>query len=426
MKFYNNNIKLLNMRKIDEFLNDELFNLNLDTLRESKEIDKQKSDLQHLVLNCDDAIAFFNEHKLFDKVNISKSDITHIYDYATKHNMPCPLVANYKRKPGKFAFRRWVKQLSEDFKNFDVTQVKSPYGGLHDTRLKEDGVWFPSAEDYEYVIAFSHNKINCENNEDDKNIEYVASKEKKPDSKLEQLLAFYAENEASCNMMVNILTNTVGNSTLKKLKNEAKVSDYWWTVGTFKSRHKNPNNTPKTDIISHDGKYRISLKNAEGSQLMSGGECECRATLMSFIDLITKESDRIMLKEVLSDGWITPKNDGRSFKEKRAAGEDLTEYDKNKNTLKSVVLPIIQRNEKFKKAIIREAITGELKFGGKEHNDCDSIATHVLTWDPINKDNNKLYTVDEYVEYCMKNASFAFESKSSNGSGYLAFRIPVK
>lgn len=420
------------MRKIDEFLTNELLSLNLDALFETKEIDKQKSDLQHLVLNCNDAIAFFNEYKLFDKVNISESDIEFIYDYATNHNMPCPLVANYKRQPGKFAFRRWVKQLNEHFDNFDVTKVKSPYGGLHDTRLKEDGVWFPSAEDYEYVIAFSHNKINCKNNEDDKNIEYVASKEKKPDSKLEQLLAFYAENEASCNMMVNILKNNVKNSTLKKLKNEATVSDYWWTAGTFKERNKKPNNTPKTDIISHDGKYRISLKNADGSQLMSGGECECRATLMSFIDLIdyvdktTNISDHDTLKTLLSDAWITPKNDGRSFKEKRAAGEDLTQYDKNKNALKSGVLPIIQRNEKFKKAIIREAITGELKFGGKEHNDCDSIATHVLTWDPINENNNKLYTVDEYVEHCMGHASFAFESKSSNGSGYLAFRIPVK
>lgn len=371
---------------------------------------------QYLLLTLEDAKQFFEEHKIFEKKTIQKigltwSDIELIYSQSENH--PCPIVANYKRKPGHFVFRRWVAKLSDQLDVIDLNIKAAPYQGLHNTNLKEDGKYFPSSEDYEYVIAYSHNK-NALDEIDDENIEYVTGRERDNNFKLEQLMLFYVQNEDSCKRIVEPLKGI--NKKFKKLSSIHDTTDVWRKLGEYT---KSPNKTPKTDIISEDGKYKISVKKFGGSQLMSGSEQETRATLLSCIDYIDNEDDKSLLKSVLKNSWYKPKKDGLTISQKRLAGdEELLNAQKSIDDINSKLNKIISNNYEFKMAVLREAATGENKFG----KDSNSTANYVLVWDDV-KNNNKLYTIDEYLKHCCNYAKFDLSYKTAGSNSFLSFRI---
>lgn len=373
---------------------------------------------QFLLISLEDAKNYFDEYKIFDKPKIKKMGLTWediVYMYKQEGH-PCPIVANYQRKPGKFVFRRWVAKLSDELNCNDLSKTAGPYQGLHNTNLKEDGKYFPSAEDFEYVIAYSHNKNNiCEL--DDDNIEYVTSSEKESSSKLEQLMLFYAQNEQSCKRMSAPLEEV--NTKIKKLQSDYNATKEWGELGKY---DKKPNKTPKTDIISEDGKYKISLKKFGGAQLMSGSEWETRATLLACIDYIKNEDDKKLLKSSLEGSWYRPKKDGLTVAQKRANQDpELLAAQQNINDLNAKLNDIISNNPEFKMAIMREAATGEIKFGP----DSPATANYVLVWDDV-KNNNKLYTIDEYLKHCYNSANFSLQYKTSNNNSFLSFRITVK
>jgi hypothetical protein len=124
----------------------------------------------------------------------------------------------------------------------------------------------------------------------DENIEYVTGRERDNNFKLEQLMLFYVQNEDSCKRIVEPLKGI--NKKFKKLSSIFDTTDVWKKLGEYT---KSPNKTPKTDIISEDGKYKISVKKFGGSQLMSGSEQETRATLLSCIDYIDNEDDKSLI-----------------------------------------------------------------------------------------------------------------------------------
>lgn len=373
---------------------------------------------QYLLLTLEDAKQYFEEHKIFENKSIKKMGLTwdDIELLYAQENHPCPIVANYQRKPGKFVFRRWVAKLSDELNVIDLNKKADKYQGLHNTNLKEDGKYFPSAEDFEYVIAYSHNK-NSLDEMDDENIEYVTGRERENNLKLEQLMLFYAQNEESCKRMSSPLSSI--KSKIKKLSSENNATDDWKKLGKY---IKAPNKTPKTDIISQDGKYKISLKKSGGAQLMSGSEWETRATLLSCIDYIKNDDDKELLKSILENNWYKPKKDGLTIAQKRAAGDvDLINAQKDVDLLESKLNDIISNNSDFKMAIMREATTGENKFGP----DSKSAANYVLIWDDV-KNNNKLYTIDEYLKHCYNTAKFELGYKTANNNSFLSFRIIVK
>lgn len=371
---------------------------------------------QYLLLTLEDAKQFFEEHKTFEKKHIQRigltwRDIELIYSQSENH--PCPIVANYKRKPGHFVFRRWVAKLADQLDIIDLCKKASPYQGLHNTRLKEDGKYIPSATDYEYIIAYSHNK-NALNEIDDENIEYVTGRKLNNNFKLEQLMLFYSQNEESCKRIVEPLKGI--NKKFKKLSTLYNTTDAWKEMGQYT---RSPNRTPKTDIISEDGKYRISVKKFEGSQLMSGSEQETRATLLSCIDYINNEDDKLLLKSIFKNGWYKPRKDGLTISQKRLAGdEEISNAQKNIDDINFKLNKIISNNPEFKMAVLREAATGENKFG----KDSYSTANYILVWDDV-KNNNKLYTIDEYLNHCYNFIRFCLSYKTANDSSFLSFRI---
>lgn len=138
-----------------------------------------------LLKTYEDAKEFFKDKQdSLKKLNLRLQDIKAIYDIAKKHNKISPIVAHYKSKK-VFVFRRWIDNYLNEWqsitRNSHITDswfwtpVHGIYAGPHNTNLKESGVYTPSAEDMESIIAFAFNKITNQNYNDYDNIKYVCN-----------------------------------------------------------------------------------------------------------------------------------------------------------------------------------------------------------------------------------------------------------
>ena len=102
-------------------------------------------------------------------------------------------------------------------------------------------------------------------------------------SKIENLLNYYTDELKFVNNCAESLKQYIlaDNIKLHKLLTESnKNTEEWKLLGNYKETNDRPNNTPKTDLISSNEKYKISLKKANGSQVMSGAYNEARATIL--------------------------------------------------------------------------------------------------------------------------------------------------
>ena len=138
-----------------------------------------------LLKTYEDAKEFFKDKQdSLKKLNLKLPDIKAIYDIAKKHNKISPIVAHYKSKK-VFVFRRWIDNYLNEWQSITHnshitdswfwTPVHGIYAGPHNTNLKESGVYTPSAEDMESIIAFAFNKITNQNYDDYDNIKYVCN-----------------------------------------------------------------------------------------------------------------------------------------------------------------------------------------------------------------------------------------------------------
>ena len=138
-----------------------------------------------LLKTYEDAKEFFKDkHDSLKKLNLRLQDIKAIYDIAKKHNKISPIVAHYKSKK-VFVFRRWIDNYLNEWQSITHnshitdswfwTPVHGIYAGPHNTNLKESGIYTPSAEDMESIIAFAFNKITNQNYDDYDNIKYVCN-----------------------------------------------------------------------------------------------------------------------------------------------------------------------------------------------------------------------------------------------------------
>ena len=138
-----------------------------------------------LLKTYEDAKEFFKDKQdSLKKLNLRLQDIKAIYDIAKKYNKISPIVAHYKSKK-VFVFRRWIDNYLNEWQsithNSHITDswfwipVHGIYAGPHNTNLKESGVYTPSAEDMESIIAFAFNKITNQNYDDYDNIKYVCN-----------------------------------------------------------------------------------------------------------------------------------------------------------------------------------------------------------------------------------------------------------
>lgn len=166
--------------------------------------------------------------------------------------------------------------------------------------------------------------------------------------------------------------------------------------------------TPKTDIII--GKHKISLKAGEGSRLMSGSRNESRATLYAALSKTPKLQETLKEKLITSFEELVPSNITTgpvSNVLKAGTDEILLKANEINKKVSSVLTEVFNNNVNFSLAFIREAMSGEVKFGGN-----DGTATHILTVDwngdvlsfsPIN---------DSYVKSVRKHVQPAVSFKS--------------
>jgi len=150
--------------------------------------------------------------------------------------------------------------------------------------------------------------------------------------------------------------------------------------------------TPKTDIISTDGKVHISLKKSGGSQLMSGQNLETLGTFNAALATYSGENPRGIIK-LMNDiekkmGKMATNDSITSLKKLRSSGDKLSPADQAKisefESLDSIAKDLTAQMQKvfsgipFKSHFCWEAATGAYKFEPSP----DAVATHVVTFDP--------------------------------------------
>lgn len=193
--------------------------------------------------------------------------------------------------------------------------------------------------------------------------------------------------------------------TLVKLDNVPDTTEEWYELGMYT---KKPNTTPKTDIIVSSKKgVKISVKEESGARLMSGAINETIAT----IRVAVEESGDVALKEFAESifeklkghdtrGRIKGTTAGILKKLKLREDPNAEPEDKSEKVIwyieqaKRELAALIKEIKKFPKAyraLLHEAITGEVKFG----KDNPACANYVLTWN--DKGECDVYDVDEYI-----------------------------
>ncbi|WP_296864651.1 hypothetical protein [uncultured Methanobrevibacter sp.] len=248
------------------------------------------------------------------------------------------------------------------------------------------------------------------------------------------ILKYYLDNKDVFDRIASKIP--AGKSPLKKLQSVEAVSSVWKELGEFDLTNNIPNNTPKTDIISENSVIKISVKKAKGAQLMSGGYNETLATIKSAmltcgysINDIERHPLILNIKKE-KDSWQPIKiiNGIRHLKsniEKELTSEDLnvkkTIINGAENN-KLVKKLINELPEDIKIEILKEAITGECKFG----TDSKSSANSILIWDENDPEKSLFVTPHEYLKIILNEGYiFNLTYKSANGRSWRAMRIIV-
>jgi hypothetical protein len=182
--------------------------------------------------------------------------------------------------------------------------------------------------------------------------------------------------------------NITGKTASKVQTNEVDVTSDWakfWLPKSVPGATK----TPKTDILI--GTNRISVKMGP-AQLMSGGPNESTATFYAALNSMYKSGIDVnadLFQEIwaklsaLTKGAIAKDNVRNELKK----GKDAFLIQANKvNHDVQVLMQKSFDNEDFRLSFVREAMTGEIKFGLKS----SGYAEYVLSSDP-NGDVSHLY-----------------------------------
>lgn len=394
-----------------------------------------------LLKTYDDAEKYFTQVvglKKLEDWGLKLKDIERIYDIANeneKHKKPAPFVGRYKSNK-VFAMRRWVYSKLDEWRKrsgndkiqpeWFWTKIHGFYAGPHNTNLKEDGSYIPSAEDMEVIIAFAFNKMLDEKSKEElddvKNIKFCANdKSKEQTQKEENMLNYYAdEKDIFLQKCAEELLKYVKDK-LHKLPSKDEPTSDWENIGAYKDGD-SANNTPKTDLISSDRKHKISLKKAHGAQLMSGAYNEAKATILfAAQDSNLPEEDYEKLLTLLDKPWAKLKGK-KGIRELKAEGNtEIEDYETLVGQINTYLKDITENKKfkKFKKALLIEAASGKHKF----KKGSDSIANCVFVW---GETDNKFYSsIEDYVDSIIDNVKIEIRWKTNNYS-YQALRIETK
>jgi len=181
------------------------------------------------------------------------------------------------------------------------------------------------------------------------------------------------------------------------------VTDEW-------SEHNPGKSLPKTDLIIRD--MKVSMKSKDRYQIMNANRNESLAVFTTVADnmgLIKSKVSKDIINN-LQDFVLHAVSKSTVGKARStdpvmlAAQETHTELTKNLEILFS-------NNNQFKRAFVREVLTGEMKFGTSS----DASATHILT---ITPNEMVLAPIDEkYISRVSSNVmlNVSFSSAASRG-----------
>lgn len=284
-----------------------------------------------------------------------------------------------------------VERLESDLR----TRILESTVGASEFILESDNSW---GEIFENVICEAWNS---EGKSLGKYEKTVSKKGLDPDK--------VCENIYSCLCSVQLLSP---GDRLEKLDKSPDVTQEWVELGLY--NEKRPNATPKTDIIRNNrGNCRISVKEASGARLMSGAVNETIATIRAAIEnsgntelkdfadsifaKLTGENVELRARIKGSTTEILKKLKLRENPDEEPEDEDeakIWRIEQAKNELNALIEKLKDKNAfpGVFDAILKEAITGEVKFG----KNSPACADYVLLWD--SKGNVDIYTTDDYIQ----------------------------
>lgn len=407
-----------------------------------------------------------------------------LYKLAKQINFGAPVVGEHKgnsKAKNKFALRRWVYNKTDEWEEMrklnNVTDrepidsdrlllyrhsraLKTGFNGFHNTSLKEDGVHGTkemSAQDFETVIAtyYNYRYYNESNTEHDKNItvEFIMSDLNCSKAKAEELLSYITDESKAINFNCDNLAaflNGKGYGRLLKLvglRNSTSLA--WRKLANFTS---NPMSTPKTDLITEDGKIRISLKKTGGAQAMSGAQNESVATLKTALMMYTNEvgdtDDTRLLHNELNIFMDKEWGKYQSSKTKKQLAQENNEYILSKEN--SIIHPFnewlnknVNSNKILKKHLILEALTGKCKFLPDDIDpltnpealvnklsETESLsqqeANHIFVWSLDNQEESYIKSIGDYVDTSIDKARVYVRWKSSGNNHNVSLIVEIK
>lgn len=438
-------------------------------MRSLKEYIIESFDNKFLIKTPEEAKKFLKKKykesiTIQDIIKISDEDIDILYKYSYENNLSAPLVGSYSSNNG-IAFRRWfnndvINKIRNDYDDFFIhfTNAKENFGknstifkGYHNTSLKEDGKYIPTAADFEELICFAYNYI-CyhidkikDNKKYKEKIDQICQLIGIDLNKKNKIVSYYESNSDTLNKMAQkLLEKCPCDKGYKKLKNTINdITNEWESL--FKLDNSKPNKTPKTDIISIDGKYRISLKKSGGSQLMSAQTDEAKATLICSVDDVEeKYKDKILDRLISQDMLNIMQDNTKSWKKRNEEIEDIFAmfgqedlHGKTLTQMKKEDPEIMRRYEEsrkkgknfevmlnellknypsYKSSFYIEAMSGKHKFG----KDSFACANFIFVWNDIKPDKSTIYTPIEYYDLIKNKSKVVVDFKSwptSNKSG---------
>lgn len=402
----------------------------MEYLCESTQLNENST--QYLLQTFDLAKAYIEDTNCLEGTGITLIDVKRLYDYSAKNKLskPEPMVADYAGKPGAFVFRHWAEKV------IGKRPTAKLFKGFHDTSLKTGSVkgsWTPSPQDMESLICLAYNSTNglLDNTQKKQLIKASEIVRKLNKGMLmeddiassDRAIVYYKQNQAQLDLVADAINKFIGSkvsaSPLNKLENSEQATSEWIQFGNF---DKKPNNTPKTDIITDNGKFKISLKCGDtGAQLMSGAEHESIATIQTAINSVPETPNIKKLKRILAQDNLFARKGRKDVEEMEPA--ELAAFRKeaalNTKPLETLLKNMQKTDPEFIEALAYEAMTGNVKFGEKSN----SSANTVLVWSLEKPHVNKMYTTADYLKHVFDKMKITIGFKSANNNTFQSLRI---
>ena len=324
------------------------------------------------------------------------------------------------------------------------------------------------AQSMESVICLAFNYLNNTLNTKEKSglfeVEQTLDNKTITEDKLtesDRIKRYYLLNKDAIDACAKPLLSLTDQSTrFDKLEIGEEVSKEWLLLGQYKTLKNLPNKTPKTDIISNDSQFKVSLKKEIGAQLMSGKQSEAIATILTALYRTFGKKDgaktkwpaeMLALEKLLNVRWIELHTKTHTINELKKIAKNIKDLDKVDPNIKNAIqliqsgeesvqaietalIQLCDTNENFKNNLLYEALTGRVKFSGKiDYNsnnynittDKKNVANYILEWNMEKPSKNRIYTISEYIKSIQSNVKFDIAFKSANGHSWLAFKIIV-